>query len=128
VKNKSKSSMPVFDRISPELLVTMPYEFTGKKIEVTVQTPEFSCLCPWSGLPDFAGLSIRYVPGRTVIELKSLKYYLQSYRMVGIVHESAVNRLLDDLVKACRPKSMIVELVFNVRGGITTTVKAQYNV
>ena len=128
MKNKSENAAPVFDRISPGLLVTMPYEFAGKKIEVTVETPEFSCLCPWSGLPDFARLTIRYVPAKTVIELKSLKFYLQSYRMVGIVHESAVNRLLDDLVKTCRPKSMVVELVFNLRGGITTTVRAQYNV
>lgn len=115
----------IFDKITPALLEAMPYEFAGKKIEVLIETPEFSCLCPWSGLPDFANLVISYVPAKTVIELKSLKYYIQSYRMVGIVHESAVNRILEDLSKACRPKSMQVELTFNLRGGLKTTVKAE---
>ena len=123
---KLKSVKPVFEKISPELIETMPYEYRGRNIDVEIETDEFTCLCPWSGLPDFADLRIVYVPGKTVIELKSLKYYLQSYRMAGMVHESVVNRILEDLVKAAKPRSMTVELVFNPRGGIVTTVRAQH--
>jgi len=115
----------VFGTISPGLLAVMPYEFPGKKIDIVIETDEFTCLCPWSGLPDFADLKIVYVPEKDVIELKSLKYYLQSFRMVGIVHESAVNRILSDLSEAVDPISMSVELVFRLRGGIKTTVRAE---
>ncbi|MFC1500840.1 preQ(1) synthase [Elusimicrobiota bacterium] len=117
---------PVFDKVSPSLLEIMPYEYKGKKIEISIESEEFSCLCPWSGLPDFAYIDIFYIPDQSVVELKSLKYYLQSFRMVGMVHESVVNRILDDFVKKVKPKAMNIEIVFNVRGGITTTVKAEY--
>ncbi|MCX5782376.1 MAG: preQ(1) synthase [Elusimicrobia bacterium] len=123
---KQISDKPVFNKVSPELLEVMPYQYKGKRIDINIESEEFTCLCPWSGLPDFAYLNINYVPDTVVVELKSLKYYLQSYRMVGIVHESAVNKILEDLVKTVKPKSMTVELVFNPRGGITTTVKAEY--
>lgn len=117
---------PIFNKISPSLLIAIPYEYRGRKIEVQVETQEFTCLCPWSGLPDFAALNVKYNPNKLLIELKSLKYYLHSFRMAGIVHESAVNRILEDLVKACKPMSMSVELVFNIRGGIKTTVRAEH--
>ena len=104
----------------------MPYEFAGKNIEVKIETDEFTCICPWSKLPDFARLTISYVPKKLVVELKSLKLYIQSYRMVGIVHESAVNRILEDLVKKISPKTMTVEMIFNLRGGIKTTVRREY--
>jgi 7-cyano-7-deazaguanine reductase len=123
---KQSSPKPVFDKVTPSLLETMPYEYSGKKIDIMIESEEFTCLCPWSGLPDFAYLKITYVPARVVIELKSLKFYLQSYRMVGMVHESVVNRILNDLVAAAKPLSMAVELTFNIRGGITTTVRAEY--
>lgn len=123
---KLKNIKPVFGLVAPGLLEVMPYEYRGKKIDVEIETSEFTCLCPWSGLPDFANIMITYVPDKVVIELKSLKFYLQSYRMVGMVHESVVNKILNDLVKAAKPKSMEVELVFNPRGGITTTVRARY--
>ena len=116
----------IFGRVTPSLLEAMPYEYKGKKIEISIESEEFTCLCPWSGLPDFAYLNINYVPDKVVVELKSLKYYLQSYRMVGMVHESVVNSILGDVLKAVRPKAMTVELVFNPRGGITTTVRAEY--
>jgi 7-cyano-7-deazaguanine reductase len=125
--SKLKSIEPVFNKISPELLEVMPYEYKGKNIDIEIETDEFTCLCPWSGLPDFADIRITYVPDKVVIELKSLKYYLQSFRMVGMVHESVVNKILGDLSKAAKPKTMEVELVFNPRGGITTTVRAQYS-
>jgi 7-cyano-7-deazaguanine reductase len=123
---KLKSIKPVFGLVAPGLLEVMPYEYKGKNIDVEIETDEFTCLCPWSGLPDFANIRITYVPDKVVIELKSLKYYLQSFRMVGMVHESVVNKILSDLVKVGKPKSMEVELVFSPRGGITTTVRAQH--
>lgn len=126
MNKKYSEQKQTFDKITPRLLQVMPYEYQGRKIEVNIETEEFTCLCPWSGLPDFAYVTITYIPDKVVIELKSLKFYLQSYRMVGIVHESAVNRILEDLVNAAKPKSMFVEMVFNIRGGITTTVKAEY--
>ena len=70
----------IFDRVTPSLLEVMPYEYRGKKIEINIESEEFTCLCPWSGLPDFAYLNISYVPDKVVVELKSLKYYLQSFR------------------------------------------------
>lgn len=123
---KKLNLQPVFNKITPSLLVAMPYEYAKSKrrLQITVETQEFTWLCPWSGLPDFAQLNIRYVPVKLLVELKSLKYYIHSFRMVGIVHESAANRILEDLVKCCRPRSMEVELVFFLRGGIKTTVKA----
>jgi 7-cyano-7-deazaguanine reductase len=126
MKQKLPVLAPVFDKVSPQLLEVMPYEYPGKRIEVSIESEEFTCLCPWSGLPDFAYITIRYIPTKVVVELKSLKYYLQSYRMVGMVHESVVNRILEDLVKISRPKMMAIEIVFNIRGGLQTTVRAEY--
>ena len=123
---KNNKQRLIFDRVTPSLLEVMLYEYQGKKIEINIESEEFTCLCPWSGLPDFAYLNISYVPGKVVVELKSLKYYLQSYRMVGMVHESVANRILADLARAVKPRSMTVEMIFNPRGGITTTVKAEY--
>src|SRR3989339_1005677 len=114
------------DKVKPEILVAMDYEYAGKKIDIIVETDEFTCLCPWSGLPDFAHLKICYVPAKLCVELKSLKLYIQSYRNVGLVHESVVNKVLADLLKLVKPKSMSVEAVFNLRGGLKTTVKAEY--
>jgi 7-cyano-7-deazaguanine reductase len=123
---KSAGEVPVFDRIAPELLRVMPYAGGRKKIDILVETSEFTCLCPWSGLPDFARLAVRYVPDAKVVELKALKFYIQSYRMVGILHEDAANRICDDLAEAARPRELTVEITFNLRGGIKTTVTRQY--
>ncbi|MDD5686685.1 MAG: preQ(1) synthase [Elusimicrobia bacterium] len=114
------------NKIDSKLLVSMDYEYAGKEIEVVVETDEFTCLCPWSGLPDFAHLKISYIPDKLCIELKSLKLYLQSYRNVGIVHESVVNRVLSDLVKLAKPRKMFIEAIFNIRGGLKTTVRTDY--
>ncbi|HAX61686.1 MAG TPA: NADPH-dependent 7-cyano-7-deazaguanine reductase QueF [Elusimicrobia bacterium] len=121
-----KNARPQFDKINPGSLVAMDYEYRGKKIEVIVETDEFTCLCPWSHQPDFAKLSIIYVPDKLCVELKSLKLYLQSFRNVGLVHESVVNRVLCDLTKLISPKEMHVEATFNLRGGLKTTVKTDY--
>lgn len=115
---------PEFSKVSKQLLQAMPYQYIGSDINVCIQTEEFTCLCPWTGLPDFADLTIKYVPSKVVVELKSLKMYLQSYRMVGMVHESVVNSILKDLKTLLKPKKIYVELKFKIRGGITTTVSA----
>ncbi|OQA91672.1 MAG: NADPH-dependent 7-cyano-7-deazaguanine reductase [Elusimicrobia bacterium ADurb.Bin231] len=112
--------------VDSKILVVMPYEYKGKDTDVIIETEEFTCLCPWSGQPDYAHVKISYIPAKLCVELKSLKLYLQSYRNTGIVHESVVNRILNDLVKKLSPKRMSVEAIFNLRGGIKTTVKTQY--
>jgi 7-cyano-7-deazaguanine reductase len=93
---------------------------------VRVETDEFTCICPKTGLPDFAHLEIEYAPDEACIELKSFKLYLVSYRDVGIFHEHAVNRILDDFVTACNPREARAKMAFGLRGGIKTTVEADY--
>jgi 7-cyano-7-deazaguanine reductase len=88
--------------------------------------PEFTSLCPKTGQPDFAAIVIKYIPDNLCVELKSLKFYLNSYRSDGIYFESVTNKILDDLVKVCKPKYMLITADFNVRGGISSTVKAEY--
>ena len=90
------------------------------------QTPEFTCLCPRTGQPDFATVSISYVPGPSIVELKSLKLYLWSYRNEGAFHEDVTNRILEDLAAALSPRSMTVRTDWLVRGGITTSVEATH--
>ena len=94
--------------------------------EVTMAVTEFTCLCPITGQPDFATIRIRYVPDQYLVELKSLKLYLWSYRQEGAFHEDVTNRILDDLVAAVRPRWAEVVGDFNVRGGIKTEVRATY--
>ena len=91
---------------------------------VYIEFPEFTCVCPRTGLPDFATIKIEYIPNKLIVELKSLKYYFIAFRNEGMFHEKVVNKILDDLVKACRPKSMTVSGEFSVRGGLKTTVSA----
>lgn len=95
--------------------------------EIHMECPEFTCVCPRTGQPDFAVIRIKYVPDRLCVELKSLKLYLWSYRDEGAFHEAVINCILDDLVRACRPRKMTVVGDFNVRGGIHTTVTVEYN-
>jgi 7-cyano-7-deazaguanine reductase len=123
---KGKTMKKIETKTDPKLLVAMDYEYAGKDVEIIIETDEFNCLCPWSGQPDFAHIKISYNPDQSCVELKSLKLYLQSYRNVGIVHESVVNRVMEDLIKAIKPKSISVEAIFNLRGGIKTTVKVEY--
>ena len=107
-------------------LLTFDYEYAGQDAEVVIDTQEFTAVCPWTGLPDFGTLTISYVPDCECIELKSLKYYLLSYREVGVVQEHAANRILNDLVAACRPLRMTITLDYNVRGGLHATVTARH--
>ncbi len=110
--------------LAPYLLKTFPYEYAGREVVVEISTDEFTAVCPYSGLPDFGTVTVRYVPAGVCIELKSFKYYLHSYRNVGIYQEHAVNRLLDDLAVRCEPKWMEVTLDYRLRGGIHTVATA----
>ena len=106
-------------------LETWPSQFEGD-YEVVVTIPEFTSICPKTGLPDFANLVVTYVPDALCVELKSFKEYLLAYRNLGIFNENVVNRVLGDLVRATRPRRMIVRGVFTPRGGIQTTVEARW--
>ena len=97
-----------------------------KKYQINISNPEFTSICPKSGLPDFGTITIRYMPDKLCLELKSLKFYFLAYRNLGIFYENAVNRILEDAVSACRPKWMEVRGEFNPRGGIKTEVVARY--
>jgi len=99
--------------------------YPGRDYVITIDMPEFTCICPKTGLPDFAVITIRYSPDKSCIELKSLKYYEIFFRNIGIFHENVVNKFLDDLVKSCKPRWMEVVGEFNARGGIKTTVRAE---
>jgi 7-cyano-7-deazaguanine reductase len=101
-------------------------QYPEKEYLIEMDIPEFTCVCPKTGLPDFADLRLSYMPDRDCLELKSFKLYLTSFRNTGIFHEHVVNRILDDLVAACRPRRAVLKGVFNPRGGITTTVTASY--
>jgi len=114
------------ERINAARLETFPYEYAGSDAVVAIDTDEFTAVCPWSGLPDFGRLNVRYVPRERVLELKSFKYYLHSYRNVGIYQEHAANRILQDLVVATDPRWMELELDYNIRGGVHTTVTARW--
>jgi len=101
-------------------------QYADREYEVELEIPEFTCVCPKTGLPDFAVIQIMYEPDKACLELKSLKMYLLFYRDVGIFHEHLVNKILDDLVQACDPRWMEIEIIMNPRGGISTTVRAEY--
>jgi 7-cyano-7-deazaguanine reductase len=105
---------------------TFPNPRPGRDFEVAIDCPEFTSMCPKTGLPDFGVIRIRYVPAERCLELKSLKYYLLEFRNKGIFYEAATNQILDDLVAACAPRQMTVVGDFTARGGITTKVTAEY--
>ncbi len=115
------------EAIDPSCLLTFQYEYPNQQSRVEIDTDEFTAVCPWTGLPDYGVLTISYVPGDSCIELKSLKFYLLSYRDVGIVQEHAVNRILNDLVAVSQPRSMEITLDYKVRGGLHTAVSVEYN-
>jgi 7-cyano-7-deazaguanine reductase len=105
---------------------TFPNPRPERDYEIDIRCPEFTSMCPKTGLPDFGEIRIVYVPGTRCIELKALKFYLLAYRNQGIFYEAATNKILDDLVAACQPRRMRVTGAFSARGGITTTVEAHY--
>ena len=107
-------------------LETFPNPKPERDYEVTIRCPEFTSVCPKTGLPDFGVITIRYTPNTRCLELKALKYYLISFRDRGIFYESVTNEILDDLVDACQPRRMTVTGDFSVRGGISTQVTASH--
>ena len=109
------AEIEVFDNKYPE-----------RDYTITIVYPEYTAVCPRTGLPDFGTITIEYVPDLKCIELKSLKYYFLEYRNMGIFYEVAVNRILDDLVRVCQPKEMRVTGEFTPRGGMHTTVRAEF--
>lgn len=109
-----------------KLLETLENEFPNRDYTIIHTAPEFTSLCPKTGQPDFATIEIDYIPDKLCIELKSLKLYLNSYRNDGVFFESVTNRILEDLVEVCSPRYMLVTAEFNVRGGISSVVEAEY--
>jgi 7-cyano-7-deazaguanine reductase len=107
------------DNIQTDFLETIDYD--GNPQEVTYETDEFTAVCPFSGLPDIGKVVIVYIPGRFLVELKSLKYYFISFRNVGIYQEAATNRIYNDLNRLLKPKYLMVKTVYNIRGGIMST-------
>jgi 7-cyano-7-deazaguanine reductase len=114
------------ESVTPDVLETFPYEYPSRDALVEIDSDEWSCVCPFSGLPDFGTLTVSYVPSDACIELKSLKYYLTSFRNVGIYQEHAANRVLEDLVACCAPRWMEIELDYGLRGGLHTVVTVSH--
>ncbi len=112
--------------IDVRALETFAYEYPGKDIVIVIDTDEFTAVCPWSGLPDFGEIKIEYIPRRRILELRSCKYYLLSYRHVGIYQEHLVNRILEDLLRIASPKWMKVTAEYRIRGGIRTVVTREH--
>ncbi len=112
--------------IDADVLETLDFQYRGSGTLVTIGTKEFTSVCPWTGLPDTAELLITYLPSKKLVEMKSLKYYLLSFRNVGILQEHAVNRIIKDLSKILKPEFMEVEAKFESRGGLNTVVKVKY--
>jgi 7-cyano-7-deazaguanine reductase len=107
-------------------LETFPNHHPGRNYTITLQTEEFTCVCPMTGQPDYAKIKIQYIPDKKIIESKSVKLYLWSFRNEGVFHEHVTNVILDDLVAALKPRWCKVSAEFSVRGGIGITVDAEY--
>lgn len=112
--------------IDTSILQVIPYQYPRNKIEVQLSFSEFTCVCPFSGLPDFATLTIKYIPCKKLVELKSLKYYLYAFRNVKVYNEHAVNKIREDLKKALGPRSLEITAEFTVRGGIKNKVTSAF--
>ena len=125
---KTKYTIDSPEIVENDVLAPLDYEYKLRRdIEIVIDQPEFTSVCPMTGLPDYGCITIKYRPKNKIIELKSLKYYLLQYRNVGIFYEHAVNRILDDLVGKLDPKWMEITGAFTSRGGITTRVSAVYD-
>jgi len=113
-------------KLKTPLLEVWENQYPDRNYLIHISTDEFTCICPNTGLPDFAHISIEYEPDKYCIELKSFKEYLTFYRNIGIFHEHVINRILDDFIKACRPRYAKILGEFNIRGGIKTVVNREY--
>lgn len=127
IRERMKAASSSADAVDPGVLASEPYSYSGKRaITVEIVQPEFTSVCPMTGLPDHGVVTITYVPSDRIVELQSLKFYLMQYRNVGVFYEHAVNRILDDLIALLAPEHMIVTIAYTPRGGITTTVTAEH--
>ncbi len=113
-------------RLATPAIEVWENQYQDKEYSVTLDIPEFTCICPKTGLPDFACVTLEYAPARYCVELKSFKLYTIFFRSIGVFHEHVTNRILDDFVKACKPRWARINAEFNPRGGITTTVSRSY--
>jgi len=126
-ENYVKDNIKSPDVVKTDMLEAIEYQYQLQRdIDIVIKQPEYTSVCPMTGLPDFGCISIKYRPDRKIIELKSLKFYLLQFRNVGIFYEHVVNRILDDLVAVLEPKYMEITGDFTARGGITTQVTAVY--
>ncbi len=107
-------------------LETFPNPAPKRDYEITIEAPEFTCVCPKTGHPDFATITLAYTPDRLCVELKAFKLYIHAWRNVGIFHEAVTNRIADDLIAALKPRKLRLTGAFHAHGGITTTVSVQY--
>lgn len=114
------------DTVDAGVLDAVPYHYAGRALEIEIESPEFTHICPMTGLPDQGLLTVRYLPAGSIVELKSLKYYLVQYRQVGIFYEHVVHRILDDLRRAVHPQRIEVEYRTDPRGGIRSRVRAHW--
>ncbi len=129
IEKKAKKTIGKFytkDDIQSGILQTITYEYPHRKVAVEMSTDEFTCVCPFSGLPDFANITISYIPRKKLIEMKALKYYLYAFRNVKIYNEHVVNKILEDLVKVLKPYEMAIVGEFTVRGGVKNKVTATF--
>ena len=115
-----------FEKPTSSILETFQNRYPNRNYCIHIKIPEFTCLCPLTGQPDFATLDVKYIPDKKCIESKSLKLYVFSFRNFSEFHEDCVNRILDDLISACEPNWIQVEGAFNARGGISISPKAEY--
>ena len=107
-------------------LEVVPNEYTNRDYTIDISIPEFNCVCPKTGLPDFGTIYIKYIPNKSIVELKSLKLYIVKFRNIGIFHEHVTNQILDDFKLACNPKKIKITGDFNPRGGIKTVISAEW--
>jgi 7-cyano-7-deazaguanine reductase len=127
LEKQIKYTIESLDIVKTDVLVPMEYQYQHQRdIDIVIQQPEYTSVCPMTGLPDVGCITITYRPYKKIIELKSLKFYLLQYRNVGIFYEHVVNRILEDLVAVLAPKYMEVTGEFTARGGITTKVTAEF--
>ena len=121
-----QKSQPEAPRVRLAELEIVANPYPDRDYLIHFEIPEFNCVCPKTGQPDFATLYIDYVPGKWVVELKALKLYITSFRNIGMFHEAVTNRVMDDIVKACKPKKLKIKSDFSVRGGIHTIIESNY--
>jgi len=128
LKNKSayEGRQEQVRKIKLPIIEAVENKYKDRTYTVHLDIQEFSCVCPRTGMPDYAVFELDYVPGKLLVELKSLKLYLTAFRNMGIFHENVVNRVSDDFIKACRPRYLKVKGIFNTRGGIKASVIREY--